>query len=186
MLSLLLAVVSDLLLEESSSNFWCLAFLYLVLLGLLVCAVEVRQEAVAIDRSSSDDFLSRKTALRRVEYSMESLASDDVALEARISTRFIPTRLEKLDSDYLSSQHLEDVRQNLLPEISRVAGSSTIQQGVVIPTVNFFYAVLKGRQPGIYLSWHDCKNQVDGYSGARYKGFQTRGEAEEFLGWKRK
>jgi hypothetical protein len=155
MLSLLLAVVSDLLLKESSSNFWCLAFLYLVLLGLLVCAVEFRQEAVAIDRSSSDDFLSRKTTLRRVEYSMESLASDDV-------------------------------RQNLLPEISRVAGSSTIQQGVVIPTVKKFYAVLKGRQPGIYLSWPDCKNQVDGYSGARYKGFQTRGEAEEFLGWKRK
>jgi ribonuclease HI len=47
-----------------------------------------------------------------------------------------------------------------------------------------FYAVLRGRQPGIYLSWPECKRQVDGYSGARYKGFQTREEVERVLGWR--
>jgi hypothetical protein len=44
---LLLAVISNLLVEESSSNIWCLAFLYLVLLVLLACAVEAKPEIVA-------------------------------------------------------------------------------------------------------------------------------------------
>ena len=45
-----------------------------------------------------------------------------------------------------------------------------------------FYAVKKGRTPGIYLSWDDCKKMVDGYSGAVYKSFLTLQEAEAFIG----
>jgi ribonuclease HI len=45
-----------------------------------------------------------------------------------------------------------------------------------------FYAVKKGKQPGIYLTWEDCKSQVDGFSGAIYKSFPTREEAESFVG----
>jgi len=33
------------------------------------------------------------------------------------------------------------------------------------------YAVYVGRKPGVYLSWDECKAQVDGFSGASYKGF---------------
>ena len=33
------------------------------------------------------------------------------------------------------------------------------------------YAVRKGRKPGLYHSWEDCKAQVHGYSGAEYKSF---------------
>lgn len=44
-----------------------------------------------------------------------------------------------------------------------------------------FYAVKAGYAPGIYESWDECKKQVDGFSGASYKGFVTRKEAEEFL-----
>ncbi|NUM47312.1 MAG: viroplasmin family protein [Anaerolineales bacterium] len=40
------------------------------------------------------------------------------------------------------------------------------------------YVVWKGRQPGIYSSWDACKAQVDGYTGAVYKSFATRIEAE--------
>lgn len=45
-----------------------------------------------------------------------------------------------------------------------------------------YYAVKVGRKPGIYESWVECKSMVDGFSGARYKGFSTREEAEQFLG----
>lgn len=45
-----------------------------------------------------------------------------------------------------------------------------------------FYAVKYGRTPGIYLSWADCKAQVDGFSGATYKSFPTKQEAEAFVG----
>ena len=45
-----------------------------------------------------------------------------------------------------------------------------------------FYAVRKGRNPGIYTSWDECKALVTGFPGAEYKGFGTREEAESFMG----
>lgn len=44
-----------------------------------------------------------------------------------------------------------------------------------------YYAVKKGKVPGIYLSWNDCKAMVDGYPGAVYKSFKTIEEAEKFV-----
>ncbi|MCI8668798.1 MAG: reverse transcriptase-like protein [Lachnospiraceae bacterium] len=44
-----------------------------------------------------------------------------------------------------------------------------------------FYAVKEGRIPGIYLSWEDCKVQVNGYSGAVYKSFSSESEARSFM-----
>lgn len=49
-----------------------------------------------------------------------------------------------------------------------------------------FYAVREGRNPGIYLSWADCSTQVSGFSGAVYKSFPTREQAEQFLNQKKK
>lgn len=45
-----------------------------------------------------------------------------------------------------------------------------------------FYTVKNGRIPGIYKTWEDCKEQVQGYPGAVFKGFETLDEAEAFLG----
>lgn len=45
-----------------------------------------------------------------------------------------------------------------------------------------FYAVKKGRKPGIYYSWDICKKMVDGYPGAIYKSFKTMEEAKAFVG----
>lgn len=44
-----------------------------------------------------------------------------------------------------------------------------------------FYAVKQGKTPGIYNSWADCKAQVEGFSGAVFKSFQTVAEAMAFL-----
>lgn len=44
-----------------------------------------------------------------------------------------------------------------------------------------YYAVKKGKVPGIYMSWNDCKAMVDGYQGAVYKSFKTIEEAEKFI-----
>lgn len=45
-----------------------------------------------------------------------------------------------------------------------------------------YYAVKVGEVPGIYENWSDCKSQIDGFSGAIYKSFATRKEAEQFIG----
>ena len=39
------------------------------------------------------------------------------------------------------------------------------------------YVVWRGRTPGVYSSWGECKAQVDGFAGAAYKGFESRGAA---------
>ena len=43
------------------------------------------------------------------------------------------------------------------------------------------YAVRKGNKTGLFYSWDECKKAVHGYSGAEYKGFLTKDEAEAFL-----
>ena len=45
-----------------------------------------------------------------------------------------------------------------------------------------YYAVRVGRNVGIYTTWADCEAQVKGYSGAQYKSFPTKEEAEHFVG----
>ena len=45
-----------------------------------------------------------------------------------------------------------------------------------------YYAVRKGRTPGVYTSWEACRQMVDKYPGAQYKSFRTPGEARAFAG----
>ncbi|XP_058121341.1 ribonuclease H1 [Anopheles ziemanni] len=44
-----------------------------------------------------------------------------------------------------------------------------------------FYAVAKGRQVGIYNTWPECQQQVNGFTGARFKKFATESEANNFV-----
>jgi len=44
-----------------------------------------------------------------------------------------------------------------------------------------FYAVKVGRNVGIFNTWAQCQENIKGYSGAVYKSFSTRVEAEAFI-----
>lgn len=44
-----------------------------------------------------------------------------------------------------------------------------------------YYAVKKGKTPGIYMTWADCQAQVTGFPGAVFKGFMTLEEAGDFM-----
>ncbi len=44
-----------------------------------------------------------------------------------------------------------------------------------------WYAVKAGRHTGLYQSWDDCRREVTGYSGAAFRGFYTKEEAEAYL-----
>ena len=44
-----------------------------------------------------------------------------------------------------------------------------------------FYAVAKGKAPGIYNTWAECQIQVNGVSSAIFKKFETKEEAEVFI-----
>lgn len=47
-----------------------------------------------------------------------------------------------------------------------------------------YYAVQKGVVPGVYGTWDECKAQVDGFSGAKYKSFTSEEEALAFVAGK--
>lgn len=42
-----------------------------------------------------------------------------------------------------------------------------------------YYVVWAGHDTGVYDSWDDCKLMVEGFPGARYKGYSSREEAVE-------
>lgn len=44
-----------------------------------------------------------------------------------------------------------------------------------------FYAVRKGRAPGVYRTWEEAKAQVQGFNGPEFKKFDSLEDAEEFL-----
>ena len=48
-------------------------------------------------------------------------------------------------------------------------------------TKQYYYAVNKGKEPGIYLSWSECKEHVIGHKFPVYKKFETLDEAEAFV-----
>lgn len=46
-----------------------------------------------------------------------------------------------------------------------------------------YYVVWYGRQTGIFDSWDKCSKQINGFSGAKYKSFETKEEADNaYLG----
>ena len=42
-----------------------------------------------------------------------------------------------------------------------------------------YYVVWAGVKPGIYLTWDECKSQVNAFQGARYQSFESPLEAEK-------
>ncbi|MEB3102308.1 ribonuclease H [Ferviditalea candida] len=41
------------------------------------------------------------------------------------------------------------------------------------------YVVWVGRTPGIYSAWDQCRAQIEGFPGAKYKSYESRAEAEK-------
>jgi ribonuclease HI len=44
-----------------------------------------------------------------------------------------------------------------------------------------FYAVANGRTIGLFSTWKECQSSVIGFPNARFKKFETREEAEQFI-----
>lgn len=44
-----------------------------------------------------------------------------------------------------------------------------------------YYGVKQGVTPGVYTSWPECQQQVNGYKGAEYKSFKTEAEAHLYV-----
>lgn len=62
------------------------------------------------------------------------------------------------------------------------SGSNTIGEISKMAKGKKVYAVRKGRTTGLFMTWDDCKAQVDGFAGAEYKSFADPAEAMAYLG----
>lgn len=51
----------------------------------------------------------------------------------------------------------------------------------MVKTKANYYAVAKGRRPGIYTDWPTCSAQVNGFSGSRFKAHGTLDEAKAWM-----
>ncbi len=45
-----------------------------------------------------------------------------------------------------------------------------------------YYVVWKGRETGVFTTWDACKKQVDNFTGAEYKSFESKELAEKAFG----
>ena len=44
-----------------------------------------------------------------------------------------------------------------------------------------YYAVKKGKHPGIYTTWKDCQKEIDHFKDAKFKSFDAKKEALAYL-----
>ena len=45
-----------------------------------------------------------------------------------------------------------------------------------------FYGVRRGRKTGVFTTWAETQEQVSGYPSPLFRGFNTRKEAQDFVG----
>ena len=62
------------------------------------------------------------------------------------------------------------------------AGSDIIKEAAKVAKSKKVYAVKKGRTTGLFMTWDDCKAQVEGFAGAEYKSFADPADAAAYLG----
>ena len=60
--------------------------------------------------------------------------------------------------------------------------STETQSGTINIEPTKYYAVKKGRKPGIYTTWSECRRQTEGFSGQDFRRCSSREEAEAYLG----
>uniref|UniRef100_A0A8D1EEK5 Ribonuclease H1 n=1 Tax=Sus scrofa TaxID=9823 RepID=A0A8D1EEK5_PIG len=69
----------------------------------------------------------------------------------------------------------------LLDVVHRVAVSVVRCSGRGCRALAMFYAVRRGRKAGVFLTWNECRAQVDRFPAARFKKFATEEEAWAFV-----
>jgi len=62
-----------------------------------------------------------------------------------------------------------------------VAGKTPPSEAALKDKPDKFYAVAKGRKPGIYTDWGMASEAITGTKGPKYKKFATRAEAQAFM-----
>ncbi len=135
--------------------------------------------------SSSVEPKARRRMTPTVEYAgykdmmlrLQEDASDAIrtrtrdAIERQLPTPGTPPHEE---NTFSAQQHEENGRQDELPFFHGF--NSTMEE-----PKRKYYAVRRGRTPGIYRTWDSCEKQVEGFSGCEFKSFKTKEGAHQYM-----
>lgn len=151
--------------------------------GAVFAGFTTRQEAEAYLRGDSDESDSGYSDDEYESGDSDVPERDDEPTPASTAPAKAPTLTTQIDA-WLSTYKPPS------PSQTRANGESppSPSESASIPnsgatyeaSSGSFYAVARGRQPGIYHTWDECRKQVNRFSGARYKKFGTLAEAREF------
>lgn len=130
--------------------------------------------------------------VRKNQHDLDKLIANMEPLEVLKPPSRRPPQQDQVNNSFLPSQagrkrvYSEIQAESVIPNNDYRSGNNSKRgttYGVYISNWKFkkVYAVARGRKPGLFGNWDDCKAQVDGFLNARYKSFPTIREAEQFL-----
>ena len=137
-----------------------------------------RQESNSPNREETD-LLAAK--VRDIEVAVTKMASLMTQLTKDQATRQEGARRG-------SSPQQDSSEDEVAPSpraISKAVNRLPRPRGTTRDGSRHYYAVARGRRPGVYPHWEDAERQVNGFSGALHKKFKTSKEAQRFVDWHR-
>ncbi len=123
--------------------------------------------------TSSVEPKARRRMTPTVEYAgyKETISRLQVDASEAIRTRTQDLLIERRQPVQSTPPHVE---KNFLPEQHEEYGRQDESK-------RKYYAVRRGRIPGIYRTWDSCEKQVEGFSGCEYKSFKTEEGAQQYV-----
>ena len=131
-----------------------------------------------VQSESADLVIEIRDALKTM-----ATAFVEVAQQTKAASRDRSKRGGDNDDEKASEHTEEDTDHDDSADRARKRGSqrSRGSSGGESYQTKWYYAVARGRIPGIYTDWGDAERQVNGYSGAVHKKFRDRARAEKFV-----
>lgn len=142
-------------------------------------------DCILIDAVKLDTEIPQESIIKGDEKSLSIAAASIVAKVARDSYM---QEMEELypgydfasNKGYGTAAHYEGLRSFGITPIHRRSFLKKFEESEMAK--NKFYAVKNGRRIGIFNTWDECKESVNGFSGAIYKSFVNKADAEAFIG----
>ncbi|CAH0025625.1 unnamed protein product [Clonostachys rhizophaga] len=84
-------------------------------------------------------------------------------------------------SEAEAEEYIYNLRRTAIAEDAGQIGIKAKEEKPVEASARVFYAVYKGRQTGVFTSWAEASEQINGFSGNCHKKFKTEEDARRFI-----
>ncbi|CAG9989309.1 unnamed protein product [Clonostachys byssicola] len=84
-------------------------------------------------------------------------------------------------SEVEAEDYIYSLRRTAIAEDAGKTKTGSTEDKPLEASTKVFYAVYKGRQTGIFTSWAEASEQINGFSGHCHKKFKTEEEARRFV-----